>query len=63
MGMLLKMKLNSGLKILNMTEILHIINHCSGFCGENHPSFLTFMLGHNEVGPSIHYLKLKFFKR
>ena len=42
-----------------MNEIIHLLNHCSGLCGDNHPSFLSFVLGHNEVGPAISYLKLK----
>lgn len=45
-----------------MNELLHIINHFIGLCGENHPSFLTFMLGHNEIGSSIQYLKFRFKK-
>lgn len=43
-----------------MTELLHLVHHCTGLCGENHPSILTFLLGHNEVGHSINYLKIYF---
>lgn len=45
-----------------MNDILHLASHCIGICGENHPSFITFILGHNEVGASIQYLKLRFRK-
>lgn len=36
------------------------MNHILGLCGENHPSILTFILGHNEVNESINFLKHKF---
>lgn len=32
-----------------MIELLHSISHWFGLCGENHPSFITFFLSHNEL--------------
>jgi hypothetical protein len=43
-----------------MTELIHLLQHCTGFCGENHPSVLTFILGHTEIGNSINFLKLRY---
>jgi hypothetical protein len=39
-----------------MFEILHHCSHLIGCCGEPHPNFITFVLGHNEV---IQLLRMK----
>lgn len=43
--------------------MIETCTHFIGLCGENHPSVLTFVLGHNEVHYSIQYLKYYFRKR
>lgn len=42
-----------------MDQIFHFCLHCTGLCGENHNSLLTFILGHNEIQVPLQYLKLK----
>lgn len=32
-----------------MNELMHTISHFLGFCGENHPSFVTFLLGNDFI--------------
>jgi hypothetical protein len=37
-----------------MTELIH---HCTGLCGEHHPSILTIIFSQPEVISSINYFK------
>jgi hypothetical protein len=43
-----------------MHEILHIIEHTLGLCGEKHPSIAAFILEWHSFSPIFNYIKTIF---
>ncbi len=59
---LLSMVIFKQLLKIQIFKDMHDFLHLLGLCGENHPSFLSFLMSHNEINDSIEYLKLRFRK-